>query len=236
MARASATLLKYRLSTNTKTLKYSYFALDIDGTVFSSEEIIYPVYREAIDNYCRKENLALTVPGRERIMLEIGKPVKKIFENLFPDLADIHRDAISDSILDLLCRKIRQGQGHFYPEIAETVRALVDGGGQILVASNGRRPYIEAILEYAGVLKYVVHPTYIDGQKIFTKGDIMKSYVTRGIARNEILMVGDRLSDLDAARAINSDFAWCAYGHAPPGEITEYTIRLEKFSDLKNYV
>ena len=169
-------------------------------------------------------------------MLEIGKPVKKIFENLFPDLADEHRDAISDSILGLLCDKIRQGHGHFYPEIRETVESLISKGGKILVASNGRQPYIEAILEYAGVLQYVVHPTYIEGVKYFTKGDIMKSYAALGIGNDEILMVGDRLSDFDAARAIDCDFAWCAYGHAPPGEITEYAIRLEKFSDLTHYV
>lgn len=169
-------------------------------------------------------------------MLEIGKPVKKIFENLFPDLAETHRDAISDSILGLLCEKIRQGQGHFYPEILETVEALIRKRAKILVASNGRPPYIEAILEYSGILKYVVHPTYIDGEKIFSKGDIMKSYTARGMSKDEILMVGDRLSDLEAARAISCDFAWCAYGHAPPGEITEFAIRLEKFSDLKEYV
>ncbi|MCP6768781.1 HAD hydrolase-like protein, partial [Klebsiella pneumoniae] len=81
-----------------------------------------------------------------------------------------------------------------------------------------------------------VHPTYIDGEKILSKGDIMKSYVARNINKNDILMVGDRLSDLDAARAIDCDFAWCAYGHAPPGEITEYAICLDKFADLKNYV
>jgi phosphoglycolate phosphatase len=81
-----------------------------------------------------------------------------------------------------------------------------------------------------------VHPTYIEGVKYFTKGDIMKSYAALGIGKDEILMVGDRLSDFDAARAIDCDFAWCAYGHAPPGEITEYAIRLEKFSDLTHYV
>lgn len=217
-------------------MKYKYFALDIDGTIFSSEEIIYPVYREAIDIYCRKSGLTLDVPGPERIMLEIGKPVKKIFENLFPDLADIHREAISDSILGLLCDKIAAGHGHFYPAIRETIDFIIAAGGKILVASNGRKPYIEAILNYIDILRYVIHPTYLDGMHIVTKGDILHAYIKLGIKKEEILMVGDRLSDLDAARAISCDFAWCAYGHAPPGEITEFAVKLEKFTDLKQYV
>ena len=86
------------------------------------------------------------------------------------------------------------------------------------------------------VLGFIVHPTYIDGKNIFTKGDILKAYVQLGLPAQEILMVGDRLSDLDAAKAISCDFAWCAYGHAPAGEITEYAVRLEKFGDLTKYI
>jgi len=213
--------------------KYKYFALDIDGTIFSSEEIIYPVYKEAIEIYCKKQNLSLIVPGRERIMLEIGKPVKTIFENLFPDLAEAHRDAISDSILGFLCERIAKGEGHYYAKVRETIDALVARGGTILVASNGRRPYVESILQYVRVLHHVRNPTYIDGEKIFTKGDILNAY---SVPAQEMLMVGDRLSDLEAAEAKGCDFAWCAYGHAPAGEINRFAVRLDQFTDLIQYV
>lgn len=216
-------------------MKYRYFALDIDGTIFSSEHIIYPVYRESVELFCRERNTRLEIPGQERIMLEIGKPVKKIFQNLFPQLDEADRDVLSDSVLRLLCEKIAAGGGEYYPGVAETIGAIVQRGGKILVASNGRRPYIEAILAYLKVLHHVVHPTYIDGQQIFTKSDIMRHYVSLGIAPRSVLMVGDRLSDFEAAQAIGCDFAWCAYGHAPPGEITAYAIRLERFADLLAY-
>jgi phosphoglycolate phosphatase len=216
-------------------MKYQYFALDIDGTIFSSEHIIYPVYKEAIELFCRERNATLETPGQERIMLEIGKPVKKIFENLFPQLSEKDRDVLSDSVLRLLCEKIAAGGGEYYPAVTETIEAIVQRGGKILVASNGRRPYIEAILAYCKVLQHVVHPTYIDGKTIFTKSDIMRHYVSLGIGPRSVVMVGDRLSDLEAAQAIDCDFAWCAYGHAPPGEITTYAIRLAQFADLVQY-
>ena len=216
-------------------MKYKYFALDIDGTIFSSEDIIYPTYREAIERYCSERHAALATPDRERIMLEIGKPVKKIFQNLFPQLTEDDRDTLSDSVLQILCERIARGEGEYYPSVKDTVEEIVSRGGQILIASNGRRAYIDAILSYCGILKHVIHPTYIDGVQIPTKNEIMLAYKALGISQKEILMVGDRLSDFDAARAIGSDFAWCAYGHAPPGEITQFEIRLEKFADLANY-
>ena len=92
-------------------MRYEYFALDIDGTIFSSEEIIYPTYKEAIDRYNATQGGSLECPVRERIMLEIGKPVKKIFENLFPLLPETGRDTLSDSVLDILCERIYHGEG-----------------------------------------------------------------------------------------------------------------------------
>jgi phosphoglycolate phosphatase len=216
-------------------MQYRYFALDIDGTIFSSERIIYPVYKQSIELFCRERNTTLETPGPERIMLEIGKPVKKIFENLFPQLTEADRDFLSDCVLRQLCENIAAGGGDYYPAVTETVEAIVERGGKILIASNGRRPYIEAILTYCKIIKYVENPTYIDGQKIRSKSDILRHYVSRAIKPHSILMVGDRLSDLEAAQAIGCDFAWCAYGHAVPGEIKTWTIRLEKFSDLLQY-
>lgn len=216
-------------------MPYKYFALDIDGTIFSSENIIFPVYEESIRHYRDSRKADLQVPSRERIMLEIGKPVKTIFQNLFPQLTEPDRDVLSDSVLRLLCEKIGRGEGEYYPRVTETIEKIVARGGKILVASNGRRPYIDAILKYCNVLQHVVNPTYIDGNLIFSKSDIMRHYVALGMDAREIVMVGDRLSDLEAAQAISCDFAWCAYGHAPAGEITEYAIRLEQFADLAAY-
>ena len=104
--------------------------------------------------------MTLATPGRERIMLEIGKPVKKIFENLFPDLPDTDRDQISDSILGLLCARIDRGEGEYYPEVRATVDKIRAAGGEILVASNGRRPYIEAILRQLGTPCLIHQPIY----------------------------------------------------------------------------
>lgn len=216
-------------------MKYKYFALDIDGTIFSSEDIIYPTYREAIERFCTERKTTLATPEKERIMLEIGKPVKKIFENLFPQLSETDRDYLSDSVLIILCERIAKGEGEYYPKVKETVEAIVAKGGKILVASNGRQAYIDAILEYCGILRHIVYPTYIDGVKIRSKNEIMLAYRALGLNEKDIVMVGDRLSDFDAARAIGCDFAWCEYGHAPAGEITEFEIKLASFTELASY-
>ncbi|MCE9500172.1 MAG: HAD hydrolase-like protein, partial [Leptospira sp.] len=111
--------------------KIRLLAFDIDGTIFSSEEIILPVYKEAIANYIKKSNIKIPVPTQERIMLEIGKPVKTIFKNLLPELPEPERDKISDDVLRLLCEKIRNGEGHVYPNVFESVKSLREKGFSI---------------------------------------------------------------------------------------------------------
>ncbi|MCE9500984.1 MAG: HAD family hydrolase, partial [Leptospira sp.] len=48
----------------------------------------------------------------------------------------------------------------------------------------------------------------------------------------EILMIGDRSSDRDAAIQSGSPFAFCSYGHAPDGEIENFSIELQSPESL----
>ena len=166
-------------------------------------------------------------------MKEIGKPVKTIFENLLPDLGAAEQDTISNLVLTKLCERIKNGHGHFYPQVKEVISDLHRRGFTLLLASNGRKAYVESIMRYLGVWDLITAPTFLDNVTLHTKGDILKLYIQNGITSAEaMLMVGDRKSDEDAAMAVGCRFAWCAYGHADPGEINTYDIRLTAFADL----
>ncbi|TGK39361.1 HAD family hydrolase [Leptospira gomenensis] len=212
-------------------------AFDVDGTLFSSEEIILEVYKDAIEHFSRTSGIPIELPSRERIMLEIGKPVKTIFLNLLPQLEESQRDSISDSVLRFLCQRIRSGEGEFYPKVKETIESLAKKGFRILAASNGRRPYVETILDVAGVLPLFDPILVLDNDRIKTKGGILKEYVKLyGLEPEKILMIGDRLSDYEAARQNGCPFAFCAYGHAPSGEIPDFELELKKLEDLTSFL
>ncbi|AVV49880.1 MULTISPECIES: HAD family hydrolase [Leptospira] len=208
-------------------------AFDVDGTLFSSEGIILEVYTDSIRNFSETFKIRIDLPSRDQVMMEIGKPVKTIFRNLLPQLNEEQRDTISDSVLRFLCERIKKGEGEFYPTVKKTIESLARKGFKILAASNGRKPYIETILEVAGVLSYFDPILVLDNERIKTKGEILKEYVKRNdLKPNEILMIGDRLSDHEAARQNGCPFAFCSYGHAPPGEIPDFELELKNLSDL----
>ncbi|WP_078125299.1 HAD family hydrolase [Leptospira alexanderi] len=208
-------------------------AFDVDGTLFSSEGMILEVYRDSIQNFSKTFEIQIDLPSRDQLMMEIGKPVKTIFRNLLPQLNEKQRDIISDSVLRFLCERIKNGEGEFYPSVKETIESLMGKGFRILAASNGRKPYIETILEVAGVLSYFDPILVLDNERIKTKGEILKEYIKQNdLKPDEILMIGDRLSDHEAARQNGCPFAFCSYGHAPPGEIPDFELELKNLSDL----
>lgn len=212
-------------------------AFDVDGTLFSSEEIISSTYQLAIEKFNSQSGLQLKIPNHDTIMLEIGKPVKTIFQNLLPDLAEPNRDIIANSVLGLLCEQILAGKGHYYDHAYETISRLYGKGYTLVLASNGRLPYLETIMAKEDLNQYIGKIITINNESIKTKGDILREYINiYNIEPENILMIGDRFADYEAAHTTGSPFVFCEYGHAVKDEIPDFSIKITNLSDLLNYL
>lgn len=210
-----------------------YLAFDIDGTLFSSEEIILDVYKESILLYKQKTGSNLELPSKEKIMAQIGKPVKTIFLNLVPQLSEKDRDSISDDVLRILCEKVMMGEGHIYEKVKETLLQLYQNSYILVTASNGRAKYIDSILNVVGIDQLFSDKVTLDYESLKVKGDILLYYMEKyKIQPIQILMIGDRFSDFEAAQKAKTPFLFCEYGHAEPGEIPSYTAKCSQISDL----
>ncbi|GBF49185.1 phosphatase [Leptospira ryugenii] len=211
-------------------------AFDVDGTLFSSESIIFQTYVQAIEEFAAKTGKITKLPSHEAIMAEIGKPVKTIFENLLPDLSPEEREGISHRVLELLCDSIRNGGGDFYAGVGSTIHHLKEKGYTITCASNGRRAYVETVLETAGVLAYFEPILVVNQEHILTKGDIVSEYLKKyQLSPESLVLIGDRYSDWEAARNNGCRFAFCSYGHANPGEIPDFDWEFADLFALKEF-
>lgn len=210
-----------------------YLAFDIDGTLFSSEDIILNVYKESILLYKERTGSKLELPSKEKIMAQIGKPVKTIFLNLVPELSEKDRDSISDDVLRILCEKVSNGEGHIYENVKDTLLKLRQSSFILVTASNGRSQYIDSILCVAGVNDLFSDKVTLNYENLKVKGDILLYYINKyKINPNQILMIGDRFSDYEAAQKAKTPFLFCEYGHAEPGEIPSYTEKVSSVSEF----
>lgn len=210
---------------------------DVDGTLFSSEGIIKEVYEEEFTRLRRETGKPEHVPEREEIMAQIGKPVREIFRNLVPDLEETLSLRLNQGILENLVRRIDSGEGEHYRGAFTTVSRLHAAGYRLFTASNGRLPYIQAVLRANRTLDFFEDVSAVDYQRIHNKIELVATTLAdHGLSPDEALVVGDRRSDRDAAIENGCPFAGCLFGHGNRDELEGASIWLDDLAELVGYL
>ena len=196
-------------------------AFDLDGVLYSSEPFLGDAYREAIANVnARRPGSFPRVPTTREILDHVGWPVPVILARLFPAIAPEAVELLYSETLPVIGARVRRREGVLFAGVPETLTRLRTMGLTLAVASNGRRAYVEAVLEtYALTASFDALIT-VDRERLPEKADLLRAYLQRhGVAAAQLVMVGDRASDVEAATAIGSRFIGCDYGHGHRAEI-----------------
>jgi phosphoglycolate phosphatase len=207
-------------------------AFDLDGVLYSSEPFLGEAYREAIANVntARPGSFA-RVPTTREILDHVGWPVPMILQRLFPHVDDEAIRRLHSETLDVICGHVARGDGLLYPDVAVTLRALRAAGLQLAVASNGRTRYVEAVLATYALGDLFIPRVTAD--MVGDKTSVLRFYCYRlGVAHEAVVMVGDRASDVEAARAVGCRFVGCDYGHGYRHEIETAGPLVSRFADL----
>ncbi len=211
-------------------------AFDIDGTIYDSTEIIVDAFREGISRFIKEKGEDVKLPEYDDIVNVLGIPVDEIFRTLFPMLGEDEANILNDLCTESLVSMIRKGGGRIFEDVYSTMEALHGEGYILLTASNGRREYIEAILETHGLMKFFSGPmTYINGN-IKDKSGIVGYYKDALPGNDLLIMIGDRFTDRKAASDNGVPFIGCAFGHGGDGEIAGSRWIVNKFNMIPRAV
>jgi phosphoglycolate phosphatase len=207
-------------------------AFDLDGVLYSSEPFLGDAYHEAIGNVnARRPGSFARVPATREILDHVGWPIPVIFANLFPDAEEEALRALHAETLAVISARVARREGILYPDVSETLTALHGNGFTLAVASNGRTDYVETVLATYRLSDLFIPRVTADmvGDKI----SVLRFYRYRlAVAPERVVMVGDRSSDVDAARAVGCHFVGCDYGHGYRHEIEAAGPLVTRFADL----
>jgi phosphoglycolate phosphatase len=195
---------------------------DLDGVLYSSEPFLGDAYREAIANVnARRPGSFPRVPATREILDHVGWPVPVILARLFPTIDPLAVELLSAETLQVICARVARREGKLFPGVEETLAQLQRGGFALAVASNGRRRYVESVLSTYDIARYFIERVSVDGgAHPKSKADILRAYLQQlGPAPKRVVMVGDRASDVEAARTVGCYFVGCDYGHGHRDEI-----------------
>ncbi len=213
-------------------------AFDLDGVLYSSEPFLGAVYRETIASVNeRHPGTFARVPSTREILNHVGWPLTVILRRLFPVVDSQAIDWLYHESLPVICRYVAAGKGILFPGARETLLELSAQDRKLVIASNGRRRYIETVLiTYA--LDALFDPLItVEDLPGAAKGEVLQNYLARyAISADALVMVGDRASDVDAARAVGCRFVGCDYGHGYRHEIEAFGPTIATIADLPRCV
>ncbi len=211
-------------------------AFDIDGTIFDCTEIIVDAFRQGIIAFSKTSSKKIQLPGKQEIKSVLGTPHDQIFQQLFPDLENDDQYKINELSTESLVKIVNNGGGNIFKGVSYTLKLFHKQGYKIFAASNGNQQYIEAVLKSNDLFDYFSKPLIVLGPTIISKSEIVKYYKDNICNDDLLIMIGDRHTDMIAAKENDVPFIGCVFGHAESSELKGSQWLTADFNNIFNIV
>lgn len=181
---------------------------DFDGTIIASEEGVVSSAKKTLDFF--------NVSYDESKLVEfIGPPLHVSFERYKVDCdkaIEIFRDHYSGGDMYKM---------HMYETMYETLEKLKDMGHTLHIASSKGEKYGKILLKHLKIDQFFdgLFFASLDG-KLVHKDDILKDAVSKYRFNNPV-MIGDRKSDIDAAKKVGMKSIAVLFGYGSKEELKE---------------
>lgn len=203
---------------------------DNDGTLVPSHEVANPAIQEAFALFCREKGIDLVVPTDARIRDLTGQPGETFFRSLLPEehaalAGDLRARCLDHEVAGMLAR------ASFYDGLGEMLRELKRSGSRLAIVTNGGERYIGAV---ARRLCYdlLFDRVYFHGMEGLDDKGAMARRAVADLGGGRGVLVGDRRSDLVAARSAGLAFVGCLYGYGGPEELRGADILADSPQEL----
>ncbi|MFC7063809.1 HAD hydrolase-like protein [Halobacillus seohaensis] len=204
---------------------------DMDGTLFQTDKILELSLDDAFSRLrsLNKWDKETPIDKYREIM---GVPLPKVWETLLPNHSVEEREQTDAYFLERLIENIRNGNGALYPNVKESFSYLKENDCSIYIASNGLTEYLKAIVSYYHLDEWVTETVSIQQIKSMNKSDLVQSIIKKYGITNGVV-VGDRLSDINAAKGNGLVSIGCNFDFAREDELSQADIVIDDFTELQ---
>jgi len=207
---------------------------DMDGTLFQTDKIL-ELSLEDVFSYLRSLNEWDCETPIEKYREIMGVPLPKVWETLLPNHSKEIRELTDTYFLKSLIENIRNGKGALYPHVNEVFSFLKQNNYLIFIASNGLKEYLSEIVSYYQLDLWVTETYSIQQIETMNKSDLVAKIVEK-YAITDGAVVGDRLSDIHAAKDNNLIAIGCNFDFAQPQELSQAEIIIDDLIEIKAIV
>ncbi|WP_026688350.1 HAD hydrolase-like protein [Alteribacter aurantiacus] len=204
---------------------------DMDGTLFQTDKILE---LSLDDTFRRLRSLGKwdkeTPINKYREIM--GVPLPKVWETLLPNHSVEERKDTDAYFLERLIKNISNGNGALYPNVKEVFSYLKENDCSIYIASNGLTEYLKAIVSFYNLDEWVTETFSIQQIESLNKSDLVQVIIKEYSITNGAV-VGDRLSDINAAKDNGLVSIGCNFDFAREDELSQADMVIDDLIELQ---
>lgn len=204
---------------------------DMDGTLFQTDKILELSLDDTF-NHLRSLNKWNDLTPIDTYREIMGVPLPKVWETLMPNHSIKEREQTDAYFLERLIENISGGKGALYPNVKEIFSYLKDNDFSIYIASNGLTDYLKSIVDYYNLDRWITETFSIQQIDSLNKSDLVGRIKEKyGITNGAV--VGDRLSDITAAKDNSLVSIGCNFDFAQEDELSQADIVIDDLIELE---
>ncbi|TQR16290.1 HAD hydrolase-like protein [Psychrobacillus soli] len=204
---------------------------DMDGTLFQTNLILEPALQATFDILREKGQWQGETPI-EMYRQIMGVPLPVVWETLLPNHSQETRGESNIIFQEQLIEKIHQGRGALYDGTEHILREL-SINYSLYIASNGQVEYLQAIVAKYRLHRWIEHIYSIQMINSGDKSELVKLVIAEnGITKGAV--VGDRYSDIKAAKDNGLVAIGCRFDFSQPAELAKADITIQNLIELRD--
>jgi phosphoglycolate phosphatase len=201
---------------------------DFDGTLHESIRIYAPAFRKAYAHLVNEGYVEDRHWADEEISAWLGYSPLDMWKNFLPELEKSAREKASLIIRDEMSSLLHDKKGRLYDGAIEVLEHLKSRGYLLVFLSNCRESYKDAVRDIYGLDKYFVEFITTEAHGFKAKHQIVREIKDR--LDQEILIIGDRLQDIEAGFLNDIETIACRYGY---GKEEEFILANHIIDDIR---
>ncbi|PPA70692.1 HAD family hydrolase [Jeotgalibacillus proteolyticus] len=207
----------------------AFILFDLDGTLVDSTDYMTKAIHLSIEDMQHIEE-----PSADLVRSAFGLTGADFWEKVVPQASMQERNIIRSRRSTFLYQLVK-GNDILFPGVRETLAVLKEQGHTLSTASNCGTNYLDMVLDTQEIRHYFSSPIClgsINGEK---KADILTSHFET-FPKEDVYMVGDRSSDIEAANAHGVPAVICQYGFGTEEEWGKADFRIDAIADIVQLV
>lgn len=206
---------------------------DMDGTLFRTDLILEPALDRTFTSL-RQQQLWDGPTPIETYRNIMGVPLPVVWQTLCPDHPPEVHEKSNALFQQALITLIAEGRGGLYDGVVPTLSKLSETY-PLYIVSNGQTAYLQAIVSYYGLERYIKQTYSIDLVASGNKSELAR-LALRENQHTSGFVVGDRASDIRAAHENGLTALGVRFDFALEEELAKADVVIEEFESLLDVV